>query len=260
MRQLGSSTFYGVATDGDGNVYISGAGGGGALVAKYSTKGALRWTRQLGTSSYTVSHGVATDGDGNIYISGVTDGSLGGVNRGREDAFVAKYSAEGALRWTRQLGSPEDEQASSVAADAEGNVYIAGWTNGLLGGSQAGSSDAFVAKYSAEGALRWTRQLGTSEPDSANGVATDRNGNVYISGSTDGSLGGTNQGFDDAFLAKYSAEGALRWVRQLGTYSDDLGSSVATDGEGNVYISGSGSPGTSQGMYDAFVAKYSTRR
>jgi hypothetical protein len=54
------------------------------------------------------------------------------------------------------------------------------------------------------GVLRWKRQLGTSRSDGANGVAADGD-NVYIGGSTFGSLGGPNRGNDDAWVAKYRA-------------------------------------------------------
>jgi hypothetical protein len=71
--------------------------------------------------------------------------------------------------------------------------------------------------------LLWITQLGTSGNDYSFGVATDGKGNVYISGMTDGSLGGANQGGADPWLAKYSVAGALRWVRQLGTSDIDEG-------------------------------------
>ena len=106
--------------------------------------------------------------------------------------------------------------------------------------------------------LSWKRQLGTSGNDYSYGVATDSDGNVYISGFTEGSLAGTSQGSRDAWVAKYDSGGTLVWKRQLGS-SDDDSYGVATDSNGNVYISGStqGSmDGTNQGPRDAWVAKY----
>ncbi len=155
-----------------------------------------QWVRQLGTSENDASGGVATDGDGNVYVSGDTSGSLGGPYQGGyDDAWVAKYSADGALLWKRQLGTSEDDGSGSVATDADGNVYLSGFTEGSLGGPyQGGYGDAWVAKYSADGALLWKRQLGTSELDLSGGVATDGEGNVYISGLTGGSLGGPSRG------------------------------------------------------------------
>ncbi|MGH7485296.1 MAG: SBBP repeat-containing protein, partial [bacterium] len=60
-------------------------------------------------------------------------------------------------------------------------------------------------------------QLGTSAAESSRGVSADGLGNVYISGSTTGSLGGPFAGIIDAFVSKYDAAGALQWTRQLGT-------------------------------------------
>jgi Beta-propeller repeat len=202
-----------------------------------------------------VTLGVATDSDGNVCIAGYTDGSFGGPNRGGNDVWVAKYSAAGALRWKRQLGTAKGDGAFGVATDRDGNVYIAGDTDGSFGGPNQGVSDAWVAKYSATGALRWKRQLGTSLVDWATGVATDGDGNVYIAGQTGGSLGGPSRGDFDAWVAKYSAAGVLRWKRQFGTSNSDGASGVATDGDGNVYIAGSTGPYQGE---DAWVAKYST--
>lgn len=85
--------------------------------------------------------------------------------------------------------------------------------------------------------------------------------NVYISGSTGGSLGGANQGDYDTWVAKYNSAGALVWKKQLGTFSSDSSSGVATDSNSNVYISGNtgGSLGGAfqGGFDDAWVAKYS---
>ena len=50
----------------------------------------------------------------------------------------------------------------------------------------------------------WKRQLGTSDSDASSSVATDSNGNVYISGDTTGSLAGANQGSYDACVVKYT--------------------------------------------------------
>jgi hypothetical protein len=272
-KQLGTSSSdysYGVSADGLGNVYISGdtngslggtnAGGVDAFVGKYDASGTLLWTKQLGTSSSDSNTGVSADGLGNVYISGFTGGSLGGTNAGGYDAFVSKYDASGTLVWTKQLGTASDDFSTGVSADGLGNVYISGSTNGSLGGTNAGSRDAFVSKYDASGTLLWTKQLGTSSVDDSTGVSADGLGNVYISGYTSGSLGGANAGSNDAFVSKYDASGTLLWTQQLGTSSNDFSTSVSFDGLGNVYISGetSGSlGGTHAGSGDAFVSKYS---
>jgi hypothetical protein len=66
-----------------------------------------------------------------------------------------------------------------AATDGHGNVCIAGYNDGSLGRSLQGNGDTWVAEYSAAGTLRWKRQLGMASDDSASGVATDGDGNVY---------------------------------------------------------------------------------
>jgi uncharacterized delta-60 repeat protein len=274
IRQLGSSKLdnsYGVATDSNGNVYISGdtqgnlagtnKGANDAWVAKYNSSGKLQWKQQLGTSKIDYSYGVATDSSGNVYISGSTNGALVGTNKGSYDAWVAKYNSSGKLQWKQQLGTSKLDYSWDVATDSSGNVYISGLTGGALAGTNKGNTDAWVAKYNSSGKLQWKQQLGTSGADSSYGVATDSNGNVYISGLTGGALAGTNKGYQDAWVAKYNSSGKLQWKQQLGTSSTDYSSDVTTDSSGNVYISGltgGDLAGRHKGGFDAWVAKYSS--
>ncbi len=155
------------------------------------------------------------------------------------------------LAWTRQLGTSAYSASNSVAIDGSGNAYISGNTSGDLGGTSEGGYDAFLAKYDTSGSLLWTEQLGTSSSDYSRSVAIDGSGNAYISGATQGSLGGPNVGNYDAFLAKYDSAGSLLWTEQLGTGYSDYSYSVAIDGSGNAYISGRAS-------IDALLAKYDT--
>ncbi len=163
------------------------------------------------------------------------------------------------LEWTKQLGTSGDDISFGVSSDGLGNVYISGFTGGSLGGPHAGYADAFLSKYDSDGNFQWTAQLGTSGDDQSFGVTSDGLGNVYISGTTEGSLGGTNAGLGDAFLSKYDSNGNFQWTSQLGTSSADGSNGVSSDGLGNAYISGytRGSlDGTSSGSFDAFLSKY----
>ena len=202
---------------------------------------------------------MATDAAGNVYLTGGTYGSLGGAYMGRQDAFVAKYAADGHLLWKRQLGTSGYDYATGVATDAAGNVYLAGGTSGSFGGANKGDHDAWVVKYAADGHPLWKRQPGTDVSDRASSVATDAAGNVYLAGTTGGSLGGANEGGIDAFVAKYAADGHLLWTQQLGTADYEEPTGVATDAAGNVYLTGytwGSLGGANKGRVDTWVAKY----
>ena len=271
-RQFGTSSgdyAYGVATDTNGHIYVTGhtrgdlegtnAGNEDAFLRAYDPNGTELWTRQFGTTASDVSLGVATDASGNVYVTGTTTGALEGPYAGNVDGFVRAYDPNGTALWTRQFGTGGGDYAYGVATDTNGNVYVTGSTNGVLEGTNAGESDAFLRAYDPNGTELWTRQFGTTASDVGLGVATDANGHLYVTGYTLGALEATNRGGFDAFLRAYDPSGTPLWTRQFGTTTFDRASSVATDTSGHVYVTGitdGALEGTSSGGDDAFLRSY----
>jgi Beta-propeller repeat len=281
MGVAGKNTFgYSVATDASGNVYIAGDTDGGLggntltgvydfYVTKYNSSGVLQYTKQMGVAGAATSgYSVATDASGNVYVAGSTNGGLGGNTlTGTTDFYVAKYNSSGDLQYTKQMGVAGAETYGwSVATDASGNVYVAGYTTGGLGGNTlTGLYDFFVTKYDSSGVLQYSKQMGvTGAETSGFSVATDASGNVYVTGDTDGGLGGnTLTGVYDFYVTKYNSSGDLQYTKQMGvTGAETSGNSVATDASGNVYMAGSTNGGlggnTLTGLYDFFVTKYNS--
>jgi hypothetical protein len=90
----------------------------------------------------------------------------------------------------------------------------------------------------------WVKQISMSGPATGYKVAVDRSTNVYVFGSFQGTatFQGTtlvSRGGDDAFLAKFDNNGTLAWVKQAGGPGQDLGTDVAVDPNGNIYVTGS---------------------
>ena len=155
------------------------------------------------------------------------------------------------------------DYANGVVTDSSGNVYVTGGTKGGLdGNTSAGNTDLFVIKYDSSGTKQWTKQLGSSGRDSANGIAIDSSGNLYVAGITYGGLDcNTIAGANDLFVFKYYSSGTKQWTEQLGTPSSDAANAVATDSSGNVYVVGVtyGVLGDkNKGNSDLFVVKYNS--
>ena len=267
-----------VATDSNNNVYITGYTGGSLVdgqpnvgsndifLAKYDSAGTKLWTTQLGSTNIDQSVALAIDSNNNAYITGFTTGSLGGeTNAGSFDVFLAKYDSAGTFVWTTQLGSTTNDFGLGVAIDSNNNVYITGYTDGILedGQTNTGSNDVFLAKYDSAGTKVWIKLIGSSANDQGQGVAIDSNNYVYIAGNTGGILqdGGTNAGVQDVFLAKYDSDGTKVWTKQMGSSLQDYMGTLAIDLNNNVYITGytggslvDGQPNA--GSNDVFLAKY----
>ncbi len=266
VRQFGTSGFERVNdafADGLGNLYVAGftngslgqpGDQGSAFVSKLDTTGNAVWTRQLG-ASLNEANAVSLDGLGNVYVSGATNSNV--------DAFLSKLDTTGNILWNRQLGTSATDISRGVSADGLGSVYISGATSGNLGGVNAGGNDVFVSRFDDLGNVIWTRQFGQSTNDASSEVSADKLGNIFVTGSTAGSLFGShpdgNSGLDDVILLNLSPDGNLRWGYQFGATDDDFGLGVSTDGLGSVFVSGwteANLGGPSAGGIDGFVAKF----
>src|SRR5207253_7058932 len=89
-----------------------------------------------------------------------------------------------------------------------------------------GGNDAFLLKLGFNGNFLFAAQAGSSAAESVNGVATDKSGNVYATGTFAGSIDfdpssagitrlvGSSTG--SAFVWKLSNSAAFGYARQLG--------------------------------------------
>jgi uncharacterized delta-60 repeat protein len=162
-RLVGGTSYDGVssvATAADGSVYVAGytkssfdgqdnhGGYYDGFVTKYAADGTKQWTRLAGGTDFDQAHSVTTAADGSVYVAGQTNGSIDGqANHGDWDSFVTKYAADGTQKWTRLAGGTNTDAANSVATDADGSVYIAGFTSGSIDEqANLGGRDAFVTK------------------------------------------------------------------------------------------------------------------
>jgi hypothetical protein len=271
-RQFGTPEYDwspAVAVDGSGSVYVVGDTGGDLggpnagtrddmFLRKYNSSGTEQWTKQFGTNKDEDADDVAVDSSGKIYVTGDTDGAFKGKNAGEDDVFLRKFNAAGKTLWTKQFGTPKDDDVERVAIDDSGNIYLAGDTEGDLAGRNKGDDDGFLRKFSPSGATLWTRQFGTAQDEDTEGVAVDGAGRAYVVGNTQGSMSGANAGEDDIYVRKFSSSGGTLWTRQFGTSADDDAQAIALDGNGNAYVAGDTEGdlgGTNAGFDDAFLAK-----
>ncbi|NYB25879.1 MAG: chitobiase/beta-hexosaminidase C-terminal domain-containing protein [Methanobacteriaceae archaeon] len=269
------------------------------VLAKFNSNGNLVYSTYFGGASEDRGYGIVLDNSGNVYITGYTastnfpttsDAYQTIYGGGSYDAFVSKFNSIGTLVYSSYLGGTNTDQGNSIAVDTDGNIYITGKTistnfpttsdayQATKSDTSTTYSEVFVSKFNSSGALVYSTYLGGSKKsDYGSGIAVDNEGNIYITGRTESTsfpittdaYQTSRGGSYDAFLSKFSSSGALVYSTYLGGTTNDYGSGIAVDNEGNIYITGytaSSNFPTTAGAYqttcgggnDAFLSKFSS--
>ena len=180
-------------------------------------------------------------------MSGSSNASWGSPVRSytaSSDALVAKLSDNGTLIWNTFLGSSGQDDGVTIAVNAAGSIFMAGYSAVTWGSpvrAYTAGDDAFVAKLDSSGALTWNTFLGGSGGDSINGIAVDIGGNIFVTGQSDATWGTPLRAYTagyDAIVAQLADNGTLVWNTFLGGSAYDIGMSIALSGNGNLYVTG----------------------
>jgi len=264
------------------------------IVIILSNAQSYQWAKSMGGNDEDVGTSIAVDGSGNVYTTGYFwgtvdfDPGVGTFNLtsvGFHDIFISKLDAAGNLLWAKSMGGADDDWGLSIAVDGSGNVYTTGYFRGTADFdpgagtynlTSVGESDIFISKFDASGNFLWAKSIGGTYFDHGKSIAVDGSGNVYTTGSFQGTADFdpgagtyslTSAGVYDFFILKLDAAGNFLWAKNIGGTSDDHCNSIAVDGSGNVYTTGSFrgtvdfDPGagtsnlTSAGNSDIFVSK-----
>ena len=226
-----------IATSGAHQAIHGGGSNGDGFLVKFDPNGVRHWGTYYGSSAYDEVMSCATDAAGNVYISGYTASNTGTViatamshqavfgGGSNGDAFLAKFNASGTRQWGTYYGGPGNDYGQSCATDANGNIYLAGFTASNTGTVMAtvvahqnvyggGSNDAYLVKFNSSGVRQWGTYYGGSGDEAGYSCATDATGSVYLAGHTSSNTAiataSAHQSVSagsDAFLVKFSGCG-----------------------------------------------------
>ena len=208
---------------------------------------------------------------------------------GQTNAFIVKFNGSGVDQWAKEMSGSSVCYPYGIATDSSGNVYTVGYYNSTtsidLGNSvilsASNISDAFLVKHNTDGVAQWVINIDTSGTCILWGVTTDSGGNVFVTGqyasNSDVSLAPyvtlpNSSNVTHGFIVKYTSgttQGTALWVKVINGTATGVGRNVATDSNGNIYLVGqyrstsSIDLGNSVSLpvtvfSDAFVVKYNT--
>ncbi len=287
---------------------LTSAGSYDLFLARYNPDGTLAWVKTVSSTDFDYPKAIAVQADGSVWLTGQHgNGSVLGAGEAGEtvlasgwgtDIFVARYTPDGKLVWARTVyGDQQHDAGEDIAVLADGSSIVTGWyyraaTFDPGGPAQVtltspgnSGTDGFVAKYDANGALLWAKQIGCAGSSGRSlGIVAFADGSSVITGyfgsgtatfgpGEPGQIALTSEdGQREAvFLTGYHADGSVDWARAIGGSGADYGYGVAGTAAGTVFCVGSfadrvnfaGGPIdatalASAGGIDAFVAKFTT--
>jgi gliding motility-associated-like protein len=276
------------------------AGFDDAMLGKFGADGSLMWMTYYGGEWSDVIFGICTDYNGNIFVTGITDSKTGISTPGSHqpvhgdaafgrDGFLAKFTPQGNRAWATYYGGTDADYLHTVKADANGNLFIAGWTYSLNGISTPGAfqtnyasnnvpqdwGDGFLVRFDNNGNRIWGTYYGGTSADRFYDLELDNNGNLCATGltySTGMASTGVFQtalgGLVDVLIAKFNNNGNRIWATYYGGSELDYAEAVTCDNLNNIIVGGT--TGSTSGIAtagtfltsfagdnrDGFVAKF----
>lgn len=255
-----------IKTDATGNIYIAGSyvsvdfdpgpgtdvhttttGGANGFIVKLNSLGDLTWVKTLeGTISKKIID-MQIDAQGNIYALGQFNGNIDlnpditatdiKITTGSFDTFVAKYDSSGGYLWGRAYGGTAGDVPEKIYL--KGNtLYVGGmFTNtidlnpsaGTNSFTSTGGSDAYISEFNTDGTYISSYVIADSSTNNnrIKDIITDDNGNIYLTGTFQDSVIGTNShisaGLGDNFYLKLDSSMNFSRIYIVGgTQAQDL--------------------------------------
>jgi hypothetical protein len=202
-----------------------------AWLAVLDSNGHKVWDKNYGGTGDDVVMSVRATEDGGYIFTGSTnsrDVDVSGLHLSFDpatgdiipDYWVVKINATGAIEWQKCLGGKQRDEAEQVVPTADGGYIVAGASRSVDGDvrnshsvviAPAGySSDFWLTKLSAAGALEWEKSLGGAGWEHAICMTVTPDGGYIVVGTTDSTHGDVTRhygsvGTEDQWIAKLAA-------------------------------------------------------
>jgi hypothetical protein len=276
LKSTGVNRYLQLAVDAAGNAWVTGFytganvtfGGtvfpstnalGDVFVAKYLPDGTEAWARTLNGTGTDAGQAIAADREGNVYVSGRTNSQTLNVqggpsisNPGGFQIFLAKYGPNGGVAWARVFGGRFSDEATGLATDSSGNLYMAAQSNSdtlridSLTLTPGTSDQVVVFRFDSAGTAIWGRHSATGSFNTPDGISVNDAGQIAIGGYFAGNtiqfgtiiLNRINTSFSDAFVVTIDSSGTWLWGASAGSRRDDRCQAVALAPDGKVYAGG----------------------
>lgn len=222
-----------IAVDSKNSIYVGGytyttSSPADFLILKYSSSGALLWSRTYNNGYNDYLQKITVDNNDNVYVTGTAEG----VSTGN-DFLTIKYDSAGNYLWNTRYTSTgvNPDNPTGITVDNNGNVYVTGQS------TVNSNTDFITVKYNQNGVQQWVNTYtGSGGNDYSVDIKKDPSGNVIVTGYSFV----VSRGNYDLCTIKYSPAGAALYTALYNSpyNSNDYTTSLYVDKSGNAFITG----------------------
>ena len=265
---INSEAVTGMATDNEGNIYITGVYLGNTkfgqyflsnqgytdiFIIKLDVVGNVQWAKTIGGNSEDASRAICVNSDG-IYLTGSFSFSAKFENirlnsEGTKDIFACKFDFDGNLIWTKRAGGQyNNESGYTIVSDKDGNIYVGGQFMDSADFdtfciNSHGYEDIFISKLDPDGNFLWVKSAGGVGGDDCIVLGIDSYDNLYASGKFQstahfGSSVIRSNGSSDIYVCKLNSSGEFLNIISFGGESSENTSAMDITPTGECFLSG----------------------
>ena len=242
-----------------------------AIIIKLNSMGNIQWSILAGGESVEYSGISSTDENDNIYFTGefisenvqIGDSTIT-LNEGDGNILLAKINPDGETQWIKVHGGTASETdlwldsncwPTDIQTLPDGHTYIKGWHgdsavfSDTILTSDHGYFAYFIGKFDPDGEAVWVRSINEKGLGfDYNRMDVDSDGNIYFGAEAvdtvyfqyyDDEYPFGPSGAGDVFVAKYTADGEIDWIKTIGSKNSKVSiNSIAVSGNNKLYAAG----------------------
>ena len=234
------------------------------FISKLDANGNFISVIKIGGVSQDFAKCLSIDDSANLYISGTfaqtVDFDPGAAtfnltSNGMNDIFLLKLKSSGDFVWAYSFGGVLNDDIRTIKV-LNGNLYVSGWNmskcdfdpgSGIINYTPVGAIDLFISKFSLNGNLLWVRNAGGIGSELIDDIATDSNGDLYLTGYftenlkikiNNDSVSLMSNGFRNILFIKMNALGDFIWASEFGSNSTDYGTDILISSDDQITLCG----------------------
>lgn len=248
------------------------------FLAKFDSCGALIWSTYFGGIGYESAEKMEITHDGNIVFCGYTTsvttpttvGCFQQNNNGGYDCYLTKITPNGLIVWSTFFGKSGGDFAFDLKIDAVDNIIIGGTSTSTnlyttpfsFQPNHKGNTDAFIARFSKNGLLKWCTYYGGAGSEDIHALAVDLNCNIIGVGesfsnnlnTSSTAFQAINEGASDTYIIKLDSTCTRVFSTYLGGSGSDDAWGLVCDSLNNIYVAGH----TNSNDFDTTAFTYQT--